>query len=300
LGARCYRFNKRFGKTLKIQHFRDMYANAKVTRKVMRSRLGRPKLKLPLIQEVELEQVRQRLREQRRLGYEVFQLDECLFHADSKVPKTWSSKREPILTRGKYCNKPVIVVCGAISPLRGRIYFKYGIRSFNSFDMVDMFKEVRGHSRRHAKLSCWMDNASYHKSPMVRDECKVGKSDILMEFNRPFRPDLNGIEYAWHHIKKVYRDRIAWFKGNGVDFDHMELVKSIIDATPNDIFINAAVRGEINIEKAKPVDRLFWEVVPHFDWVEHAKALIEMNKPSGLVNRARFQETDSGDSQVEN
>ena len=299
LVARCKRFNQIFGKTLKLDHFQQIYKNARVTKKIIRSRLGRPKLKPREIQAMELEQVRQRLAEQRGLGYEIIQLDECLFNADSKRAGTWSTRNQPIQTRSRFSNKPVVVVCGAISPRRGSVYFKFGYRSFNRFDMVDMFKQIRLCSRRHAKLCVFLDNASYHKSPEVKDSCKLAKSNINLEYNRPYRPDLNGIEFAWANIKRRYRDRISWLKANGRDYDHMEVVKAIVEETPENIFKAAALQGEKNLAKALPVDRLYWEPEPPVDWVEQVRALEALRAPTELARRARLQETDSGDSQVE-
>jgi hypothetical protein len=74
-------------------------------------------------------------------------MDECLFNVDSKRPGTWQKRAHPIHTIGKWSNKKVVVVCGAISPSRGAVYFMYGYRSFNSMDMVEMMKQIRAHSK---------------------------------------------------------------------------------------------------------------------------------------------------------
>ena len=45
---------------------------------------------------------------------------------------------------------------------------------------------------------------------------------------------------------------------NGLDFDNMSLVRRIIEETPNQIFIDAALKGEIKLAKAKTVQPLWW------------------------------------------
>jgi hypothetical protein len=118
-----------------------------------------------------------------------------------------------------------------------------------------------------------------------------------MEFNRPYMPSQNGIEFAWQDIKRRYRDRVGWLKVNGWEFDHMELVKQIIEATPKAVLTEAALLGERNIENAVPTDRLFWEQVPALDHVEHMRLVEAVRAPTGFAGRPRFQDTDSDDSQ---
>lgn len=184
---------------------------------------------------LELEQVKKQVAAAKQEGYEVIQLDESLFQVNQKRAMAWAPKGRPLRTVGRFANKQVVVVCGAISTERGLIYMKYGYRSFDGMDMVDMYKQVRLHSPRHKKLALFLDNASIHKSLIARDQCKEKKSNLVMIFNRPYRPDLNGIEFYWRDIKRRYRSRINWQRINGRNFDHMGLVKEMIEDTPNEL-----------------------------------------------------------------
>ena len=109
----------------------------------MRSRLGRPKLETPAIQDIGLQSVKNAFLVAKKAGMEVIQMDECVFQCDRFRNRTWSPKGNPHRLRGRFAGKPVVVVCGAISPERGIVHFKYGLKSFNGQDMVDMYREVR-------------------------------------------------------------------------------------------------------------------------------------------------------------
>ena len=42
------------------------------------------------------------------------------------------------------------------------------------------------------------------------------KMDIALIKNVPYRPDFNAIETVWARAKQNYRERLDWFKANGV------------------------------------------------------------------------------------
>ena len=77
-----------------------------------------------------------------------------------------------------------------------------------------------------------------------------------------------GIEYAWTDVKRRYRNRINWYKANGVQFDNMVVVKQVIDSTPNHVWKHAARMGWRRLEKALPVEPLWWEIPADKNWVE--------------------------------
>ena len=69
-------------------------------------------------------------------GYEICQADESLFNADHYNGQHWAPVGEPIRKISQFTGLPRIVVCGVISPIRGKIYMHYGVRSFNAQDML--------------------------------------------------------------------------------------------------------------------------------------------------------------------
>ena len=268
LKARLAEFNRLFGMDMKMHNARSIYKINNITNQLIRPRCGRPKLKHADVQHMEMQLVKDEVRRHLDDGYEVVQMDECLFQCDSKRGRAWAPAGHPIQTRSKWSNKQVVVVCGAISAHRGRFHMKYGIRSFNAMDMVEMYKEMRNINSPNGKLAIFLDNASIHKAKVCKDQCKKDKLNMPLIFNRAYRPDVMGIEYAWTDVKRRYRNRINWHKANGVDFDHMSLVKQVIDATHTNIWKNAARRGWRRLERALPIKPLWWEVPADKNWVE--------------------------------
>ena len=62
-----------------MQHFRDVYTVRDITRKFVRSRIGKPQLAPAGIQEMELQTVRERYQAAMDANFECIQMDECLF-----------------------------------------------------------------------------------------------------------------------------------------------------------------------------------------------------------------------------
>ena len=72
-------------------------------------------------------------------GYEILQLDECLFNADHhQHARHWAPKGQPLKKVCRYASKKSVVVCGAISTNYGAVHYKYGTRSFKSPEMIEM------------------------------------------------------------------------------------------------------------------------------------------------------------------
>lgn len=130
-----------------------------------------------------------------------------------------------------------MVVCGAISPQRGRVYFKYGIRSFKAVDVADMFAEIRKVIPKPQKLAIFLDNARIHSGDYIRELVKPRRLDIRLIFNVPYRPDMMGVEFAWADIKRRYRKWVCQHKARGTVYDHRALVEDVIDTVPNDVLV---------------------------------------------------------------
>ena len=76
---------------------------------------------------------------------------------------------------------------------------------------------LRGMNARAKKpWALFIDNASYHgkEGGLVEKYCE--KMDIALIKNVPYRPDFNAIEMVWARAKQNYRERLDWFKANGV------------------------------------------------------------------------------------
>ena len=52
-----------------------------------------------------------------------------------------------------------------------------------------------------------MDNASFHKSPKMRDQIKL--AGHTLEYLPPYSPDLNPIEHKWAQAKSIRRKHLC-------------------------------------------------------------------------------------------
>jgi hypothetical protein len=78
----------------------------------------------------------------------------------------------------RFTNYDKVVVCGVISPIRGNVYYHYGIRSFNALDMIEVLKAVREASGPEAKLALFWDNAGIHRANILREAAATPEIDI--------------------------------------------------------------------------------------------------------------------------
>ena len=158
------------------------------------------------------------------------QVDECLFNADHyDHGRHWSLMNQPILKTARYENMKSIVVCGAISEETGPVHFKYGVRSFNADDIVEMLNEIRAKFDPGKKLAVFWDNARIHAAKKVLEAAKGEDINIQPIFNLPYRPDLNGIESVWAVAKRVYRNNVDRNKATNVQWDQQGLVEDAIE-----------------------------------------------------------------------
>ena len=189
-------------------------------------------------------------------GYEVLQIDECLFNSDHFQDRHWALSRQPIQIKQKYMNQPKIVVMGAIGVKAGNVHYKFGEFSFKTADVIAFLKELRVIYDSSKRLAVFWDNCRIHLSLELKEWLIDQKMEIELVYNIPYRPDLNGIEVVWHDCKKRYRDRLNNYKAMNIQFDHMELVKDIVGDTSHEVAARAALKGEKCIMKAKPMQLL--------------------------------------------
>lgn len=104
--------------------------------------------------------------------------------------------------------------------------FRYGTRinCFGSFDIqtskLILTQEARGNSQtmvKHLevvrsnypiekKLIIFTDNASWHKTKIVKDYCE--KNNIELWFTPPYSPEFNPIERVWSFMKSIVKKEI--------------------------------------------------------------------------------------------
>ena len=154
--------SQRFQIQFRPWDLRNLYKKNRITKQRMVSRLGGKKLKHPTFQEDLIIKLRERLSQLKDDGYDILQSDECLFSADSYVSSHWAPSGNPMRKTTRFTGYPKVVVCGVISPVTGKVHFKYGIRSFNAMDMIEVLKGVRKEVGPKAKVAIMWDNASIH------------------------------------------------------------------------------------------------------------------------------------------
>lgn len=153
---------------MKKWDLKKIYKEAGITKQKMISRLGGNKLKHPAVQRDLILNLNRRIDSLDAAGYELFQLDECLFSPDSFHLTHWSYKRDPMKKTQRFTNLPKVVVCGVISPIRGAFYFHFGIRSFKAPDMEAVLRQIRHFAGLDTNIALFLDNARHHRAQSVQ------------------------------------------------------------------------------------------------------------------------------------
>ena len=107
----------------------------------------------------------------------------------------------------KWSNKKYVAVFAAISVESGCAHRIYSLgKAFKADDIGVFLQQLRAKVNKHRKIAVFMDNASIHKRPAREVAPGLG---IEVIWNAPYRPDLNGIEFFWGRIKRMYRREIT-------------------------------------------------------------------------------------------
>ena len=77
-------------------------------------------------------------------------------------------------------------------------------KSIKGLDVLQFFKQLR--QKLEGPLAVILDNASIHKTLMVRDYCE--KNGIYLLFLPAYTPQLQPIENVWAMIKRDFRKQI--------------------------------------------------------------------------------------------
>ena len=75
------------------------------------------------------------------------------------------------------------MVAGIIGPTLGNVYYHIDSRSFNSEDFKLILTEVRRRVGPEMKLAMILDNASFHRSRVVREHAASPEVDIKLIYN---------------------------------------------------------------------------------------------------------------------
>ena len=110
----------------------------------------------------------------RRLGFDVFQIDECTFNIKSFQDRHWAKRREPFRIKKRYESKPLVMVCGAISEHTGVGHMLIVEKSatkkgLDQHDIIKMLIALREKVPENL-LAAFLDQASTHCALAVRLE----------------------------------------------------------------------------------------------------------------------------------
>ena len=76
----------------------------------------------------------------------------------------------------------------------------------NSQTMVKHLEVVRANYPTQKKLIIFTDNASWHKTKIVKDYCE--EHNIELWFTPPYSPEFNPIERVWSFMKSIVKKEI--------------------------------------------------------------------------------------------
>ncbi len=62
--------------------------------------------------------------------------------------------------------------------------------------------------RKYDKVLLFVDNASYHRATLVREQLTEWNGDVVLKFLPPYTPELNKIEGQWRGFKKATANRL--------------------------------------------------------------------------------------------
>lgn len=152
----------------------------------------------------------------------MFQVDACCFNDRHHNVRAWAPMGQPLAITKRYGPGPYIAVYAAICSVRGLTMCDYKVgRAFKSDDFRDFLLQLRA-VVDDAEFAVYLDNASIHKSKLVRDAAAA--HGIHLVFNLAYRPDLNGIEYFWARAKHHYRRMLLGLKGGMRMYENKKVV----------------------------------------------------------------------------
>ena len=138
--------------------------------------------------------IRQRAK---KLGAEIFFVDEASIRADEHQGRTWAPSREEARVEDSGERFSVKLI-SAVSP-RGQMRFEAIEGRMNSGKFIAFLKklwhDVDG------PIIVIADNAKYHKSREVKRFTKQNAKKIEVEYLPPYHPELNPDEQVWNHLR---------------------------------------------------------------------------------------------------
>lgn len=135
-------------------------------------------------------------KEARRMGAEIYFVDESSIRSDNHRGRTWGPKGETpeVWDTGDRFSLKLI---SAVSP-RGDMRFQAFKGRMNSTKFLEFVEKLRKDAGKPVIIVC--DGAAYHTSGKVRKFVQE-RGDITLEHLPAYAPELNPDEQVWNHLK---------------------------------------------------------------------------------------------------
>ena len=145
----------------------------------------------------------------------------------------WAPKGSPLVVDFRKNGMPYIACFAAISVNEGckHVIFKEGA-AFKGEDICEFVQSLKWKVRRHDKIAVFWDNASIHHKPRKETCYDLG---IPVIRNAPYRPDLNGIEFFWGHLKRLYRREVTKHRVQAEEWNQLKLVQRLVHNMPTQV-----------------------------------------------------------------
>jgi transposase len=134
----------------------------------------------------------------KRLGAEIFFLDEAGVRSDTTLGRTWAPKGETpeLRTSGR---RQQVNAISAVNEL-GAFWFEVYSGRLNASAFIDFLKRFLRYRRRRVILV--VDGHPSHRAKSVAKYVQTMKGRLELHFLPPYAPDLNPDEFVWAHLRK--------------------------------------------------------------------------------------------------
>ena len=136
-------------------------------------------------------------------GFQMVMGDECCFSVNSFDSKTWAYATKPVTYEEKWGAHKQVLTCAIIDGVHGVLVLETIERTedhkgFDRYDMIGILRKLRDRLPE-GNIALFWDNASIHKA---KDTVEAADELFIAPFyNIPYRPEYNGTENLWGHMK---------------------------------------------------------------------------------------------------
>ncbi len=135
-------------------------------------------------------------------GYKIVMQDESIFLYETRPRRgLWTKigERPHIVTTGVRIR---VAVHGALFEDGTQVY-----RTYDKFNSKTFVKHLEAMRSKWPKIFVIVDNASAHKSKIVKKYLEKHGGDVILHYLPPWSPQLNPVEESWRQSKREILDK---------------------------------------------------------------------------------------------